>query len=154
MKKCFKCNETKKLNQFYRHKMMADGHLGKCKECTKLDALLNRNANLSYYREYDRGRFMEPQRVEAREKYASSEAGKESRRLASVRWGRNNRHKRRAHLQLKRAIQKGLVERLPCSICGDPKSHGHHADYDKPLEVEWLCQKHHFSKHNFRKNDE
>ena len=34
-KKCFKCGKVKDLTLFYKHKMMNDGHLGKCKECTK-----------------------------------------------------------------------------------------------------------------------
>jgi hypothetical protein len=37
-KVCFKCLKDKKLEDYYVHKQMADGHLNKCKECTRIDS--------------------------------------------------------------------------------------------------------------------
>jgi len=45
------------------------------------------------------------------------------------------------------AIRDGKIEKFPCSVCGNIASEGHHEDYTKPLEVIWLCRKHHTLKH-------
>ena len=45
------------------------------------------------------------------------------------------------------AVKQGKIIRLPCIVCGDEKSQGHHEDYTKPLDVIWLCDKHHKEKH-------
>ena len=37
-KVCFRCNVEKTLSDYYKHKQMADGHLNKCKDCTKKDS--------------------------------------------------------------------------------------------------------------------
>lgn len=55
--------------------------------------------------------------------------------------------KRAARSFANRAIKDGLLERQPCEICGNPKSDAHHDDYDKPLEVRWLCRRDHAKWH-------
>ncbi len=50
---------------------------------------------------------------------------------------------KKAQTKLNHAIERNGFLRKPCEICGNKKSHGHHEDYSKPLEVRWLCHKHH-----------
>lgn len=40
-KKCFKCNLVLPMIEFYKHNKMSDGHLNKCKVCTKNDVKTN-----------------------------------------------------------------------------------------------------------------
>lgn len=54
---------------------------------------------------------------------------------------------RNARKKLIRAVYAGKVIKSACIICGNKKSNGHHEDYSKPLEVIWLCHKHHQLKH-------
>lgn len=51
--------------------------------------------------------------------------------------------KDKARRMVEKAIKHGVLVRLPCSVCGNVKSEGHHKDYLKPLDVEWLCRIHH-----------
>jgi hypothetical protein len=45
------------------------------------------------------------------------------------------------------AIMTGKLISQPCEVCGNSKTDGHHDDYSKPLEVRWLCRKHHKEVH-------
>ena len=60
MKKCFKCEIEKPLDDFYVHPQMGDGHLNKCKECTKKDVKKDYIKNIVnpewHQKEKDRGR--------------------------------------------------------------------------------------------------
>jgi hypothetical protein len=38
--------------------------------------------------------------------------------------------------------RRGKLVEQPCEVCG-AKAEMHHPDYSKPLEVRWLCTRHH-----------
>lgn len=61
----------------------------------------------------------------------------------SKRWLENNKEKKATHILVRKAIKAGELKRMPCEKCGADKVHAHHPDYSKPLEVMWLCPKHH-----------
>lgn len=62
---------------------------------------------------------------------------------AQAAWRERNPKKTWAHAALRSGVRRGLVTPQPCEVCGDETSEGHHDDYDKPLEVRWLCRRHH-----------
>lgn len=45
--------------------------------------------------------------------------------------------------QVKRAVECGKLVKGLCEVCKDDKVHAHHEDYSKPLQVRWLCARHH-----------
>jgi len=130
MKICFKCEVEKPLSDFYKHKQMGDGHLNKCKQCTKKDVGKHRNNNLDKIRAYDRDRG-------ARQKDGY---------LKEYRAKYPNKYK--AHSLVNGAIKREKLFPMPCETCGSNESvHAHHDDYLKPLNVRWLCAAHHHQWH-------
>lgn len=133
-KKCFKCSEVKDISEFYKHKMMADGHLNKCKACTKSDVGKHRIENLEKVRAYDRNRAKNPERSKS-----ASEI--------SARWRKEDSRRMRCHNAVARAVRKGTLVRLACERCRSSKAYAHHESYDHPLVIVWLCQPCHKQRH-------
>lgn len=40
-------------------------------------------------------------------------------------------------------IKRGKIKKENCKVCNYSKVEAHHKDYNKPLEVIWLCNQHH-----------
>lgn len=147
MKTCRKCGEPKPLDEFYAHKNMADGRLSKCKCCAKQDAKAYREASIERYRAYDRGRSQLEHRRCARSEYQQSDRGRERCMAARRAYLERNPEKRAAHIITWNAIRDGVLIRQPCEECGEPRAEAHHDDYSKPLDVRWLCGRHHRQHH-------
>ena len=90
----------------------------------------------------DRYRFSE-KGLKKRKEYKKSDGHKESEK----RYVERNRIKLRAQKRARRAVEKGLLTKTGCEVCGTDKVHGHHPDYKEPLVVMWLCQAHHCEWH-------
>lgn len=133
MKKCFKCRVKKPLRLFYKHPGMADGHLGKCKACTKKDVSANYRANIEHYTKYERMRFLSPERKAMAAQYQRNRRAKHP-------------NKSKAWRAVSNAIRDGKLVRMPCERCG-AIAQAHHDDYRKPLAVRWFCFKHHREHH-------
>ena len=113
-KRCFKCGQIKPLSEFYRHPDMKDGHLNKCKSCTKKDVSEYRNDNPENELQT---------RLKACEKKPTHY---------------------NAYKAVDAALKCGvLVKPAVCSGCGcldsEHRIEAHHYDYSKPLDVIWLC---------------
>lgn len=67
--------------------------------------------------------------------------------LVNKAWRDRNPEKAKAHLAINNATRKGTLTRQPCEVCGSPRSHAHHDDYSKRLDVRWLCAVHHKALH-------
>ena len=143
MKVCGSCNQEKLPSDFYKRKASKDGLAAKCKVCQS---------------EYDKARANNPDRVKARSEYAKTKAGKEAADRARKKWAANNAgkiyestksyrqkfpKKYKAHGKIAYAIKMKQIKRQPCEVCGHEKSVAHHDDYDYPLSIRWLCDKHH-----------
>lgn len=131
-KQCSTCGKLKPHSEFHKRKASKDGLSPKCKLCA---------------REYDKARANEPHRVLARKEYAKTEGGIEKNSSAKKRYIEENPKKRAAHIAVGNAIRDRKLIKQPCEVCGVEDVQAHHCDYNKPLEVMWLCVKHHVEWH-------
>lgn len=134
-KKCFRCHETKPLSEFYKHKMMGDGHLNKCKTCTKSDS-----KELWHKKKHDPN-WRESEKDRAREKYHRlgykdiHKPTKEQQYASTVKYRERHPEKTSARRKSQAILNKGF--------------HGHHWSYNKGHEKSliWLTIKDHATLH-------
>ena len=75
-------------------------------------------------------------------KYQQSVSGKKVLKKCVLKYRKANQNKLNARCQLNRAVVNGVVSRPDiCEVCKQRKKiEAHHPDYNKPLEVVWVCR--------------
>ena len=163
MKKCTKCGEFKDESFFNKRKQSKDGLRYDCRECQKVEKReyyrKNKDKTIAQQRVYraeNKDKIAVKRRVyRAENREATREIDREWRkknpeaiREKNRKWRKSNPHKRKAHMAVSYALEKGTLKKEPCVICGEEKVDAHHENYSKPLEVIWLCRKHHRRLHD------
>lgn len=143
MKQCKKCGKILPIEEFH---MRTEGcRRGACREC--MNAYVRSIKGKPDQRERTKQYRLNNRLMFNKHNAAYRKAHREECTMALRERRRANPLMNRAHLAVNRAIKKGLLVRLPCHVCGKTPTHGHHEDYSKPLDVIWLCHKHHKAVH-------
>jgi hypothetical protein len=136
-KTCNKCHIEKPITDFFKGKS-PDGYCYLCKACC-----------YKYTQKY---------RKSSPENYAKFLCRKRNRnadkeRLYRTRYRKRHKEEVKAQNILNCALRKrgSVIKRESCYVCDDVNSQAHHFDYNKPLEVIWVCPKHHKSIHKIYK---
>jgi len=136
-KECPMCKNVLNRTEFYSNKVREGGINTYCKKCEAIYKRLNRDKNKKTYKKLS-------------DKYYQK--NKEEIKKRHRKWYDNNKLKVRAHDLVNYYLRKGrLIKNEVCELCGGVSRVAHHNDYNKPLEVMWLCDKCHnglhFTKH-------
>ncbi len=149
-KRCYACKQFLSRDRFSKNASKKDGLSDSCKPCAY---------------ELQKKIKLDPERWAARmlRQLNWQKKNPEKKCEQIKKWQRKNRDKVNEHAARGRqkhpekhaareitraAIKRGQIIKLPCEKCGHDKAQAHHDDYSKPLEVRWLCQKHHTEHHN------
>jgi len=138
MKTCRRCEKSLPLESFHKHSGFKDGRRTTCKECACQESRKyysnNREKHLETCRDWQK---RNPDKVRMYQVVHNNK-----RTSITKLYKENNPIRVRAQKKLNYAVFKGELQRKEvCQVCGcnDKKIEAHHFDYDKPLEVIWVC---------------
>lgn len=133
MKTCTKCKAEKDRSKFWRDNSNEDGLCRQCKPCMRKYQQSDRYKKaVQEYRENN------PNRIA------------KIRQISDKKYRQNHPEKKKARNKISHAPRDGTIERpLQCESCfKEGPVEGHHPDYSKPLEVDWLCKGCHAKVHH------
>ena len=170
-KVCTVCKKRKPLEDFCRETGIKCGRKSSCRDCNKIKQKKygatesGKEANRKYrnsekgkktiaeYKNSEKGKkkldeYCRSEKCKNKDRrYNTSEKGKAYRNKKSKEEANKHPEKYRARYKAASALKSGKIKRAPCEVCGNNKAEMHHDDYSKPLDIRWLCKKHHVEFH-------
>ena len=150
MKTCSRCKIKKEQSEFNVRRASKDGLCGQCRKCSQesLRAYQKTEKGREALQKYKQTITGKEARQRTNRRWRQTENGKESRRVSGQNYCQRYREKRRAHAAVSYALETGrLILPDHCEMCFIVcRPEGHHEDYSKQLEVDWLCTECHNSK--------
>lgn len=145
MKTCNTCGKEFTSEFFHRNRRTRDGIAHRCKVCA--------NIYKRFHAKSDRARAARARyKISARALFNKWSKEYRERHPESVKqtlrkYNSNNKLKRSARTSVSNAIRDGKITRGHCSVCGCAKAEAHHDNYSQPLNIRWLCKRHHEELH-------
>lgn len=133
---CRVCKKSQPLTEYYENKAYKNGYEKYCKTCRKAYNYKWYDANKEHVREQHR-------------EYRSDERVKKLELAKTKRLQAKYPEKTKARYMVRDALSAGKITKPDnCTSCdATGRLEGHHNDYSKPLDVEWLCVLCHKAKH-------
>lgn len=139
-KRCSKCNKIQSLTNFYKDQQKMDGLHSSCKDCDnnssndwQLNNSKRKTDTVREWRNKNHGKarkYLQKYNIRNRKKL----------RQWSKEYKKKYPERHRAHVAVANAIKKGTLKKQKCEQCGSTNNvQAHHKDYNKKLEVTWLC---------------
>ena len=173
MKRCTECGDKKDRSEFYKDSSRRDGLRGDCKICSKKSqAAYYKQNSAKVVKRAKEWQKKNPERdrqnkvnwlennSEHRKNYERERRKLQPHRDAHTESVKIYRERyplaHAAHWKLSEAVKAGKVDKPnKCSECGKTGMVlGHHEDYNKPLDVIWVCSKCHSRIHRDIKEQE
>ena len=150
VKVCIKCGAGKEPSEFHRDKVRSDGRVTICKQCKAEYDREYRKKNMERHRKRKRKYYAthHSEIIKAARDYRKTIEGKAVQKRATTKWREQNPEKYKAYNEVSMAVAAGRICGVACAVCGATHSlEAHHLDYNKPLDVTWLCMGHHKELH-------
>lgn len=145
---CRNCRRELPASSFHKHSKRPDGLQDHCKECRETWRKANPDRIAQHGRSY---RERHKERARQRQlRWAHSPVGVASQKRKYAAYKNRFPERIRANHALQEAVAAGKIHRGPCAVCGAARTVGHHENYSAPLEVVWLCHRHHAELHRAR----